>query len=424
MINYRRAAAVASALAWVALALVPAAARAEEAPSVSSLSAHEAGSAGGTLVTITGTNFTGAITPGGVKFGTVPLKKVSGTLSKATFKVIGETQIQVDLPYHERGRIAVTVTNSAGSSGSETVPTADDEFTFWPELYKNEGATATSTRVQSVGFGVAAFSPTQSANSVVECTQLGFGVGLNEGSPTTAHGEVFTWWASGHNPSQEHTETSGRCRFVDQGVNENQPTSPEAWVTAETPLQKIEQQGVVCRDKALDALEKCPETSEREETTVVERLRRDALTLPWALQFTEREGKPRVWIGLPQECKGLTGTERTELSRCPQSTERESAKTPERCVISAPSEGPAPQGCVRLQVITTPPLNYELRYEGYVEPATSNGIGNGISPSSWEFEGRGREECLRLRISPGTLGCVTGTLKLLGYNGQELLTIK
>jgi hypothetical protein len=61
---------------------------------------------------------------------------------------------------------------------------------------------------------------------------------------------------------------------------------------------------------------------------VVLELHREALALPWNLQFTEKEGKTRVIIGLPEECKPTASERFRTLSECPEASEREAGCSP------------------------------------------------------------------------------------------------
>src|SRR5262249_48006628 len=83
------------------------------APTVSGLNVTSGPMAGGTVVTITGTNFTAA-TP--VSFGSV----------LATFPVQSATQIQATAPFQGAGTVDVSVTTPYGVSG--TLPA--DQYTY------------------------------------------------------------------------------------------------------------------------------------------------------------------------------------------------------------------------------------------------------------------------------------------------------
>jgi hypothetical protein len=415
----------------------PASAFAESAPTVSSLTLRESGSNGGVKFKIIGTEFNGAITPGGVKFADINCKKVATITGKCQFKVLSNTEIEVENPLHEHGKVAVTVTNSAGSSGSEHETTPADEFSYFWEQYRNEAATAVGARVPAIGYGQLMISP-ERVNMVVECLSVGIGVGWNEfestelheqgteHGPAMAHGQVEMWSGAGHLPSEEHTEISSGCRFIYEGTQYTE--SKEAWFSPEPPLAYTEQQGEVCKNKELRELSECPKRvgeagAERELTSVVEGLHREPKSVPWNFEYTEREGHLRAVVGLPDECKGKTGAERTELGRCPHASEQEAGKNPERCRTVQP----APPGCIRVTMMNDigalafPETTNS--YEGSLEPLAVAGSNNGLSPSSWEFQGAGKEQCLQTTANRD-FACVTGAMKVLGYNGQELISVK
>jgi hypothetical protein len=121
--------------------------------------------------------------------------------------------------------------------------------------------------------------------------------------------------------------------------------------------------------------------------------------------------------GCPFLCKEA---HKIVLTEFPGPSERE-VGVPEGCSIRLT---PAPAGCVQVGLYSNPPLNVNMEYEGYVEPLIVNGS-NGLSPSSWEFEGHAKgEHVLCLRETPSTEGSATGSLKILGYAGQELISVK
>ncbi len=84
------------------------------APRVAGISPSSGPTAGGTLVTITGTNFTGATA---VLFGDVPA---------TSFSVYSDTEIQATAPAQAAGTVDVTVETPGGGSGIW----ATDEFTY------------------------------------------------------------------------------------------------------------------------------------------------------------------------------------------------------------------------------------------------------------------------------------------------------
>ena len=84
------------------------------APTVTAVSPSTGATAGGTSVTITGTNFTGATA---VSFGSAPA---------ASFTTTGATSLTATTPAHAAGTVDVTVTGPNGPSGV----VAPDHFTF------------------------------------------------------------------------------------------------------------------------------------------------------------------------------------------------------------------------------------------------------------------------------------------------------
>jgi hypothetical protein len=89
-------------------------ATAPAAPTVTALSVSSGSTAGGTVLTITGTNFTAAT---GVSFGATPA---------SSFVVNSPTQITVVSPLQAAGLVDVTVTTAGGTSATSTA----DQFTY------------------------------------------------------------------------------------------------------------------------------------------------------------------------------------------------------------------------------------------------------------------------------------------------------
>jgi hypothetical protein len=322
----------------------------------------------------------------------------------------------------------LTAVSCPSESFCAAVDEAGDELTALPPLIHKNGALVGSAHVPALGYGQLMLSSAQISGQV-ECVSLGFGAGWNSlpsrvssGLPeavpheSSALGEILSWWGSGHTPTAEHTELDDDCRLVYLG-HEYVPGSVSTWATSEAPLHEVIQEAEVCEKPSKRLLSECPGAAEREQTNVVRALWREPPTTPWNVQLTEREGAQRAQVGLPDECRGKSGTERTELSRCPSPGEREHG-APKGC--EAP---PTPPGCVKVQVVSSPPLNIHFALEGRLEPLSINGVGNGLTPSAWEFEGRGKgEPALRFRDTPTTEVSTTGSMKILGFAGQELLT--
>lgn len=111
-------------------------------PAVKKLTPKLGTSEGGTKVTITGTNFTGATA---VKFGTT---------DATSFVVNSSTSITAIAPAHALGKVDVTVTSPVGTSAI----TAADHYTYEPTvegLSPNTGPVAGGTTVTITGTGFA-----------------------------------------------------------------------------------------------------------------------------------------------------------------------------------------------------------------------------------------------------------------------------
>jgi hypothetical protein len=89
----------------------------QEVPAVTAVSPPSGPAAGGTLVTVTGSGFTGATD---VFFGS----------TAAAFTVVSDTQLTATAPAHAVGIIDVTVRNPVGTSAAS----AADQYTFVPPL--------------------------------------------------------------------------------------------------------------------------------------------------------------------------------------------------------------------------------------------------------------------------------------------------
>jgi hypothetical protein len=113
---------------------------AEPKPSITKIKPPKGPVAGGTTVTITGTNFTGA---SAVKFGSV---------NATSFSVSSATTIKAVSPAEKAGTVDITVTTSQGTSAF----TSADRFKYFPIVSKvspTEGSTAGGTSVTITGSG-------------------------------------------------------------------------------------------------------------------------------------------------------------------------------------------------------------------------------------------------------------------------------
>jgi hypothetical protein len=417
--------ATACGLLLAALVLAPATASAAEAPALSSLTPNEMGSNGGQKMILHGEKF---IATSVVHYAGFPLVvTASGTAAKGHSVDKSGTEIEINAPFKSHGQWLVQVCNTepapeACSSG--TLESEHNQVQIWPEIYRNETAVG-AARVPTVGLGNILLNSPQ-ITSQIECENIGFGSAWNQVPtektfPISGHGEILVWWASGHTPKAPHTELSTRCRFVYHGTEENQPTSPIAWASAEPPLHQVLQEAELCQVRTKRPNE-CPSSTERESQIVIRQVTREGLSLPWNIQFTEKSEKPHVRIGLPLVCKHKEGAEATELQKCPEASEREPGKNPQGCNIPPT---PDPPGCVKVEILSNPPLNLHMEYEGFVEPLGINSGPSGLSPSSWEFEGSAAgEPVLHLRETTTTEGSTTGNVKIIGFSAQELMTAR
>src|SRR5207247_4986122 len=114
------------------------------APTVSGVTPNSGSTAGGTAVTITGTNFIGATA---VKFGA----------TNASFTIGSATSISATAPAGTAGAVDVTVTTPAGTSATSGA----DQFTYAPAvpaptvtgISPASGSTAGGTSVVITGTG-------------------------------------------------------------------------------------------------------------------------------------------------------------------------------------------------------------------------------------------------------------------------------
>jgi alpha-tubulin suppressor-like RCC1 family protein len=179
-------------------------------PTVTQVAPKTGPEAGGTTVTINGTNLTGATN---VRFGTEKAKE---------FKVNPETtekpaSITAVSPAGS-GSVDVTVNTPASRSPTS----AADQFNYRlasmkPTEWKSNGVKLSTTHVQIASFGSLKYEDTTSPVGKLTCTAIMGGGGWNEGSSTelTGFGSV------------EGFNTSGCSR---------EPACPGAFVTAEPPV--------------------------------------------------------------------------------------------------------------------------------------------------------------------------------------------
>jgi alpha-tubulin suppressor-like RCC1 family protein len=132
-------------------------------PTVTKVKLNKGPAAGGTSVTITGTNFTGATA---VSFGAIPA---------ASFTVNSATSITTASPAGTTGTVDITVTTSSGTSAISTKDHFKYESPTITSISPNTGPVAGGTTVTIIGSGFALGSATvfkfgKSLAGSVECT--------------------------------------------------------------------------------------------------------------------------------------------------------------------------------------------------------------------------------------------------------------
>ena len=262
-----------------------------------------------------------------------------------------------------------------------------------PEAYDN-GALVGNHEHAAVqeGYGEIHLASKQLGPEGIECVNLGFGTAFNEGSPLRAQGQIMSWVAAGHAPSASHPQLGSYCR----------PESTKGFATDEAPV-----------------------ALEENEHHEVEPNRR-TVRVPWNVELLcgarEEEFTGIVRIGVPNSEFPKSGA-----TPCPETAEESStlaeyeAYKKEReekkgCYVT----NPAPEGCIHV-VMVEPGAGLEVAFGGTLWAHAINGVKNGLTPSRWVFEEKGGElQCERPEGCTAT-GTDTGEVKVLGYNGIELM---
>ncbi|HLI32770.1 MAG TPA: S53 family peptidase [Solirubrobacteraceae bacterium] len=342
-------------------------------PSVSALSPASGPASGGTTVTITGTGFTGA---DAVRFG---------ERAASSFTVISDSEIQASSPAGG-GTVSVSVSTPAGTSAASSA----SQFAYRPpSIFRNNrsvevanGTNAADERLSLTAYGELKLeAPTLEIS--LECITLAYGSAWNEGEPKAGRGQVLSIFASGRLPAQSGEAPSAECQLKHGHAGK----SSAAWVSAEAPLLTHSVEAQVC----VNASEPLATCSEREERKVITSVARGALSLPWEGALLYKVGVPYARIGQPAG-EGSCSAE------------------------------PPPAGCLAIDVVD-PTLGLELPLVGSLEAKVVDGVANGLSPSTLELEGA-TSGTLHEPGSPATLAYLSGSLRVLGFEGQELLTVR
>jgi hypothetical protein len=275
-------------------------------------------------------------------------------------------------------------------------------------LRKNGAVVHEGSKITTVGYGQIKLISPGLEETEIECVNVGFGYLSNE--PGRISGQILVWWASGHQATAEHTELSAKCRYVNEGGQQ----TAVAWATAEPRLHEVIQEGIVCANKEKPHLSECTGPNETEKNkSLIREVTRENLTLPWNGHLVE----------------GVGANAGEAFSQLGESSEV--GKTCGEAEHLATSAHVAP-GCIRVQILV-PELALDLPFEGGIDPKSLNGTRNGLSPSAWRFEGEheyageGTErgaESLSYAKNRSIHGYTSGTVKILGFEGQELLTVE
>jgi hypothetical protein len=258
-----------------------------------------------------------------------------------------------------------------------------------PELYTN-GIKDSTTKVEQVGYGEIELKSSELPGGEIECVNLGFGTGWNEGE--RAHGQILTWVAAGHASQGTRTELSQKCRGL----------GGSAWATDEPPLETV----VEGKGK-----------------------RGTSLSVPWNIVGVcgevEEERVGRVQIGYP------TGEE-PPVHACKSEEEEKAEIAAEHsghthCYKEAEGSGhPEPAGCINVTIVD-PTAALEIPYGGSLRPRWINGAGNGLDASKWEWETEQPERVGVLfcqLLACAAPGRTNGEVKTVGYEAQELIQSK
>jgi len=267
-----------------------------------------------------------------------------------------------------------------------------------PKAYDNGTELAVGVEKPIVAWG-RIFLRTTTVESPITCINTFYAKGGNkheggvESNPIRAYGEVLGW---------------GTNSCTAEGLESLLHSKVQ--VSAEEPPEKVEREGEICKEASKTKLSECPSESEREKKTVTVEFRRRFTSLPWKVEYIR--GKTAENVEVVQQRTGLH-----ELGEAGNGRE-ESTK----CYPSGKKFTEVPSGCIVVN-IEFPTAKVELLFFGTQEISGFNGAGSGLKPSFIVFE----KEHTGYLESEGEAfgkGVTTGEVKLLGAEGQELMTAK
>jgi len=230
---------------------------------------------------------------------------------------------------------------------------------------------------------------------------------------------INTFYAKGGNKHEGGVETNpirGYGEVLGWGTNSCEAKELEAIlskpveVSAEEPPELVTQEAEVCKEATKTKLSECPSESEREKKTVIVNFHRRLTSLPWKVEYIR--GKTAEGIEVVQQRTGLK-----EFGEAGNGRE-ESTK----CYPSGKTFTEVPAGCIVVN-IEFPKSKSELLFFGTQEITGINGRGNALTPSFLEFESK-QTGYLESEHEAFGKGFTEGEVKLIGAEGQELLTTK
>ncbi len=250
----------------------------------------------------------------------------------------------------------------------------------------------------------------------IHCLNTFYAEGWNQheknesGKPIRGYGEVLGW---GNSDCEAPKEIESLTIAHEKEIKEGKIEAPiTVTATAEMPLEKTGRQAEICDEATKqNELTKCPNKSEREVKLLTGEFHRRVVTLPWKVELIrgERDEEEGILqrIGLHEYSE--TGTAQAHTTKCYPTESGHDA-----------SFKALPSGCVGVNILF-PQIPAEFVFYGGQEIWAINGVKNGLTPTRLEF------------LTSGTLfssealegeGSTTGVVKLIGSNGQELLTGK
>jgi hypothetical protein len=200
------------------------------APTITSISPNTGPTTGGTVVTITGANLTGATA---VKFGTA---------NAASFSVVNATQITATSPAGALGAVYVTVTTPGGT----TAPSAGAQFTY--------SVPADSQNLHTLQTVVTPMIAQISGQAISGAIDNAIGVGFG-GDPQAfaSNGSGFTYYFEA-DPDDQRTLTASNGGELSYAAAPNQDAANQNATNQNTANQSTADQSTSRVDDAFSAL--------------------------------------------------------------------------------------------------------------------------------------------------------------------------